>query len=303
MRAKRGNRRGSRTWITLVACIVAAAGAACSDTPATAPGAEESEMLAARGEKGADLVRFTGTVDLFWNGGQGAGAPNDTNRIAQGSLAAFPGIAPGSPGPGRFAFRVVNTVDSTVHREIGVELIYSHIDEALDQVWFMGVVDSDTKVCSDTPGGGGHEDGGCSHDEGSSDDGTCTHDDGTTHDEGGCSGDDGETHDGGCAGGGGEPGGPGGPGGSGSHVSGKNCRIGQYLIGTAYDGGTPGTNGDAVAWKWFAPDAGKVLQLLPAIEAAVSAADPTAYAAVRTSWPPHLCWKVIEGGNLQLLRR
>ncbi len=86
-------------------------------------------------------------------------------------------------------------------------------------------------------------------------------------------------------------------------MSGKNCRIGQYVIGTAYDGGTPAVGNDAIAWKWFAADAHKVVQLLPAIEVAVLTGDPVTYAAVKDSWPPHLCWKEILGGNLQLIAR
>ncbi len=273
--------------MSLAATLLAAA-AACSDySPVTAPTGGSEDGLAARGGPGADRVRFTGTTELFWNGGQGAGAPTDVERIAQASVAAFPGVEPGSPGPGRFTFRVVNTVDGTAHREIGAELIYAHIDETARRVWYMGIVDSDTRACSDAPGGGGQDDGGCSHDEGSADDGTCTHDDGTTHDDGGCAAADD----------------PGGPGGSGSHVSGKNCRNGQYVIGMAYDGGTPATNGDAIAWKWFAADAHKVVQLLPAIAAAVLADDPVSQAAVKDDWPPHLCWKEILGGNLRLLAR
>ena len=296
MRAHRGHRIGFLARTSVSALLLAAA-AACSDSPVTAPTGAQVDGLAARGGPGADLVRFTGTADLVWIGGQGAGAPTDGERTAQATLAAFPGTEPGSPGPGRFAFRVRNALDGTVHREIGATLIYAHIEESESRVWYMGLVDSDTRVCSDSPGGGGDDGAGCSHD-----DGGCSHDDGTTHDDGGCSGDDGTTHDdGSCAGDGTDHGGE--PGGSGSPVSGKSCRIGQYVIGMAYDGGTPATNGDAIAWKWFAADAHKVVQLLPEIEAAVVANEAVTYAAVRDDWPPHLCWKEVLGGNLQLLTR
>ena len=47
-----------------------------------------------------------------------------------------------------------------------------------------------------------------------------------------------------------------------------------------HDGGTPGTNGDGITWKWFDPEADWV----PTIENV-------------EEWP-HLCKKTIIGGNL-----
>lgn len=139
--------------------------------------------------------------------------------------------------------------------------------------------------CSDDDGT--HDDGGCSHDDGTDVGGGCTHDDGTsvdgTHDEG-CSHDDDEHSDeGGC--GGSENGGSGGtvlPGsdGKGNPLSGKNCRVGQIIAVKLHDGGTPGTNGDGITWKWFSPDGAFV----PSIEN-------------MQNWP-HLCKKTIVEGNL-----
>jgi hypothetical protein len=45
---------------------------------------------------------------------------------------------------------------------------------------------------------------------------------------------------------------------------------------------------DRISWKWFAPDAQKVLD----IEAAIAAGD-------EVTWPCKLCEKEIIGGNLK----
>ena len=244
-----------------------------------APLGPDGDELAARGTPGqADEIRFSGTVDLVWPGGKGMNAPED-DRTAQASIAAFHGVEPGDPGPGIFTYRVL-AMDGSLHREIGVKLNFVHIDVDADTVRFLGEVISDTKPC----GGSGHgDDSGCSHDDG--DDGGCSHDDGDdSHDDGGCS------HDDGSDGGGddhGEPGGPGGPGGG--HVTGADCRIGQVVIGWAQDGGAKAVQGDRISWKWFAPDAPKVLD----IEAAIAAGD-------EVTWPCKLCEKEIIGGNLMV---
>jgi hypothetical protein len=107
---------------------------------------------------------------------------------------------------GTFVYRVLNA-DESPHREITANVTGAFVDPATAKAWFVGLVESDVKICS---GGGGscdghddgttHDDGGCTHDDGTThDDGGCTHDDGTTHDDGGCTHDDGTTHDdGGC---------------------------------------------------------------------------------------------------------
>ena len=69
------------------------------------------------------------------------------------------------------------------------------------------------------PGTGGHDDG--THDDG-------THDDGT-HDDG--------DHGGGCN--------------SGDEEHGNKSRVGQVIGVKVYDGGSPGTNGDTMHWKWY----------------------------------------------------
>ena len=255
----------------------------CTSPPPLGPDGDE---LTARGSSGqADEIRFTGTVDLVWPGGKGMNAPDD-DRTAQASIAAFHEAPAGTPGQGNFVYRVLAT-DGSLHREIGVKLFWVHVDVDADTVRFLGEVISDTKPCGGSghgEGGGDHEEGGCSHDDGSGEDGGCSHDDGDdSHDDGGCS------HDDGSDGGGddhGEPGGPGGPGGG--HVTGADCRIGQVVIGWAHDGGTPAVGNDRISWKWFAPDAQKVLD----IQAAIAAGD-------EVTWPCKLCEKEIIGGNLK----
>ncbi|MGB5675552.1 MAG: hypothetical protein WBO43_13485 [Gemmatimonadota bacterium] len=281
-------------WSATIGALLLTVGTAgCSNPNPLDP---EVELLAARGRSGqANEIRFTGTVDMVWPGGKGMNAPDD-DRYAQASLTAFPGVPPGSPGPGNFAYRVI-AADGTLHREIKVKLYFVDIDTELAEVRFMGTVISDTKPC----GGSGHgsdgctdDDGGCSHDDGTDhDDGGCSHDDGTDHDDGGCSHDDGTDHeDGGCSHDDGSTGGhgePGGSGGSGSHPNGSDCRIGQVVLGWAKDVATPGRKGDRISWKWFYPDAPKVLE----IDAAIAA-------GTETTWPCKLCEKEINGGNLKL---
>ncbi len=76
----------------------------------------------------------------------------------------------------------------------------------------------------------------------------------------------------------------GGPGGNGSDkgnpLSGKNCRLGQLIAVKLHDGGTPGTNGDGITWKWFDPASASA----PSIEGC-------------NTWTD-LCKKTIIGGNL-----
>jgi len=88
------------------------------------------------------------------------------------------------------------------------------------------------EVVKDERHGSGHDDG--SHDDGSHDDGT--HDDVTpdddTHDDG--THDD---HDGGC--------------GSDDDSHSNKSRIGDSMALVVLDGGTPGTNGDQLRWKWY----------------------------------------------------
>lgn len=83
------------------------------------------------------------------------------------------------------------------------------------------------EVIADERHGGNHDDG--THDEGTHDDSThddSTHDDGT-HDD----------HDGGC--------------GSDDDSHGNKSRVGDSMALVVFDGGTPGTNGDQLRWKWY----------------------------------------------------
>ena len=281
-----------------VTCVaLAAALAACSDGLPTEPDFTPVDQwtLAGAGSRAGE-THFTGSVDVVWNGGQGSGPTAGADRIVRGSIAAFP-FAGAGKSAGNFTFQVVDA-DGTVHREIGVELTWAGLeDQSLypGEIRWVGVVVSDTKACGGSQhGGGGDEggcgddEGGCSHDDGGTDEGGCSHDDGGT-DEGGCSHDDGGTHDeGGCSGGGSEPGGHE-PGGGSGGVSGQDCRIGQVVIGWALDGATPAVEGDRVSWKWFAPDAPKVLQIQQAIAS-----------GGEIPWPCKLCEKEILGGNLVL---
>lgn len=184
---------------------------------------------------------------------------------------------------------LVTDQDSTVHREIKATVVNVNIDPTQGKAWFYAQVISDSKGCNGGPGGhetgcsgDDHTDGGCgddtSHDGGCShdttDEGGCTddHSDGSTctdghTDEGGCTDDhsdgstctDEHTDEGGCSGsdmgneGGMDQGSTGGTG-MGNPLSGKNCRIGQFILVKVHDLSTPGALEDGLAWKWFAPE-------------------------------------------------
>ena len=171
-----------------VTCVaLAAALVACSDGLPTEPDFTPGEQWTLAGAKSrAGDAHFTGSVDVVWNGGKGSGPTAGADRIARGSITAFP-FAGGGKSPGTFTFQVVEA-DGTVHREIGVELTWAGLeDQSLypGEIRFVGVVVSDTKACGGSQHGGGDDEGGCGDDEGG-----CSHDDGGT-DEGGCSHDDG----------------------------------------------------------------------------------------------------------------
>ena len=146
--------------------------------------------------------------------------------------------------------------------------------------------------CGDDTGG---TDGGCGEDHTDGSDCGGDHTDGTVTGEttvdggteGGCGEDhtDGDT-DGGCSGD--DTGGPGGSGGSGDKPKGNSCRYAQRVFIMVYDGGEPGTNGDAIAWKWFYKDSSNK----PTFPGPTHP-DPV---SVLEAW--HLCAKTIIGGNL-----
>jgi len=307
MKAKRATRRLPGVMATSLGLGLAMGLGGCADEGSVAP--EPAVLVpraaAALGRDVAGVVHFTGDVDVVWNGGQGMGAPEGTDRVSHGAMDVFPGVPAGSPGPGWFTFSVVNQ-DGTVHRQIEVALTWAGLEDQVTnpgEIRFLGVVVSDTKPCGGSghgEGGGCGEEGGCSgsHEEGGcsggEEEGGCS----GSHEEGGCSGGEeeggcsGSHEEGGCSGGGGsgETGEHGGMGGGG--VNGSDCRIGQVVIGWAMDGGTPAVGNDRVSWKWFAPDAPKVLAIQAAIEA-----------GTEIPWPCKLCEKEILGGNLKLFLR
>ncbi len=226
--------------------------------------------------------KATGTVEVMRANNNGNGNQNDKIMIAD--FNAHEGHN-GQPAHGTFSFSVLNSVDSSLHRLITIDIDWVQVNEMTHKSWFKGVVISDTKGCAGN-GSGGHnggcEGGGCSGDENGDHTEDCSgHDSG--HDSG-CSGDDGETHEGGCEGNGGQ----GGKGGQGSNggggANGQNCRIGQILAVKVHDVGTPGTNGDGITWKWFDPDDERV-------------ANQNLENTDVSNWP-HLCKKTILAGNL-----
>lgn len=231
--------------------------------------------LAASANAVTNVPRITGSVEIVWKGGEGAGAPDVQNR----AFAEFEGFQmPAGMAPrGSFFFRVYRVVfpDSLVlHREIEAAATGVVIDSANHKAWMTAEVIADTKQCMSGGGCDGHDGG----DGGMGSPGDCTDCGGDTEHDGGCSG-----SDGGCAGEG--------SGGSGGHVSGGGSRLGQRLAIKMHDGDTPATEGDGITWKWFA--AGSAPEIRSDL-----AGYPDAYPDPYT-WP-HLCKKTILGGNLQI---
>lgn len=260
------------------------------------------------------VPHVTGEIEFEWKGGNGAGSP-DLTKYAFASLEAFSGM----PVKGEFRFWVqsLNGLgEVVVHRQIVAEVIAVQMGEytpmpkdcqppdpsgAKVLAWFEAIVVSDTKGCGGGSGPGGHEpgcpgssggggceedpDGGCAGDDGGHDEG-CSGSGGSGGmggEEGGCSGHDG-TDEGGCSGSGGS-GGYGEPGGNpsaGNPASGKYCRVGQHVVVKVHDGGTPGTAGDGIKWKWFAEN---------------SSSKPS-LPVPGPFTEPKLCKKTILGGNL-----
>ena len=123
-----------------------------------------------------------------------------------------------------------------VKQEIEAEVYDVEVVPDDHMAWIIAEVIIDERHSGDHDDGS-HDDG--SHDDGSHDDGT--HDDGThddgTHDDG--THDDGthDDHDGGC--------------GSDDDTHGNKSRVGGSIALVVYDGGSPGTNGDELRWKWY----------------------------------------------------
>ena len=201
-----------------------------------------------------NVPKITGSVEIVWMGGNGAGAPDVENR----AFAEFEGFEmPAGMAPrGSFHFLVYRVTPEglVLHREIEAAAEGVVIDPVSHKAWMTAQVIADTKQCMSGGGCDGHDggDGGMGGPGGCTDcggdtghDGGCSGSDGGTHDDGGCSGSDGGTHDdGGCAGGsggmGGMEGGSGGmEGGSGGTEGGCSGSDGT----THTDGGCSGSDG------------------------------------------------------------
>ncbi|MFO7544195.1 MAG: hypothetical protein R6W77_01715 [Trueperaceae bacterium] len=217
--------------------------------------------------KAKPVPKATGTVEIVFPGK--GGSDDAADRLAFAVIEWFDFGTSGDRGLFRY---LVTALDGTMHREIvatvtghpktGVAIAY------LDgTAWFVG------EVVSDVRAGGGHDGSGDGHDGGEHDaGGGCGGEEG--HDEGGCGGGE-EGHDeGGCSGGHGE--------GETAQPSGSGSRVGQFVAVKVHDGGTPATDGDAIAWKWFTA------------ESAPDIVDTVAW--------PALCAKTIIGGNLVVRR-
>ena len=224
------------------------------DADALLPGTESESFAESAQTKNTDKsLRTTGEVEVTY-----IANPGGHNDMDQGNAS--------SEGKTRFATVVFNahepsnnkdakgSIDITIKNEKGEikRILKANVYAALVfpddmEARFLATVYYDERMDggdhsdsgddhtggtggSGGPGSGGNNDG--THDDGTHDDGT--HDDGT-HDDG--THDDGE-HGGGCN--------------SGDEEHGNKSRIGQVLRVKVFDGGSPGTNGDTMHWKWHA---------------------------------------------------
>ena len=227
-------------------------------------------------------LKITGLVEVIWKGGKkGSDMGNKPeNLLAFVDIFAKEGTVDKDP-KGEIVYRVLET-DFSLHREIKADVFYVSVNPGQKKGWIVAEVISDSKGCSGNGGSGhdsncsdaGHDDPcGGSSDDHSSHDGGCSHDE---TDEGGCSGSETEDDTHGGNGGSGTPGGEE----KGNPMSGKNCRLGQFIVMKMHDGGTPGISGDGITWKWYDPEASSVNTIF-----------------TEAIWP-HLCKKVIIGGNI-----
>ena len=243
------------------------------------------DMFNVDAKKGAKAkenpLKVTGSVELLWKGAdKGSKKGNKPEELLTFlDIVAIEGTVNKDP-KGEIVYTVLET-DLSLHREIIAEVLEVKIaldDENRKRAWVVAMVVSDSKGCAGD-GHSGHDDAcGGSSDDDTSHDGGCSHDD---SDDGGCSDD--HTDDGGCSGSdsgtdthGGSPGGED----KGNPMSGKNCRTGQIIVLKMHDGGSPGMSRDGITWKWFDPNA----LFVPGM-------------GNISSWP-HLCKKVIIGGNI-----
>ena len=208
------------------------------------------EVLLPGGSAGMS-TNTTGSFGRF--GKRPAAKPVTSTKRVFASFEAFEATEQAA-AKGSFTYTVMK--NGILERQIKADIFGVYIDPVEYRAWFLGLVVQDTKPCVEP----GEHDENCDgdHPEGTS----CDGEDDVGHDES-CSGEDHE----------------GGPGGS-TQISGKNCRMGQIIAVRLQDGGTPGTNGDDIAWKWFS---------------ALDASVPNIQSP--DTWP-HLCTKEILSGNL-----
>ncbi len=180
-----------------------------------------------------NVPKITGSVEIVWKGGNGAGAPDVENR----AFAEFEGFEmPAGMAPrGSFHFLVYRVTPEglMLHREIEAAATGVVIDPVNHKAWMTAEVIADTKQCMSGGGCDGHDGG----DGGMGGPGGCTDCGGDTGHDGGCSGSDDGTHDGGCEGGSGGMGGM--EGGSGGMEGGTGGTEG----GCSGSGGTTDTDG------------------------------------------------------------
>ena len=199
----------------------------------------ENSSVNARSNDKVKLLKATGDiyVTFFSNpGGNGSGNSNmsqdGTQKFANVLFDAHEGDLQ-KPAKGNIEISILNG-EGSVKRKFGAEVYDVKVDALTKEAYFLARVTSDYR--SDE-GHSDHEDSEGDHTGQGGMDGNTSG--GNHSDSNHSEGDDG--HDSSNHGDGGN---------SGDETHGNKSRIGHTIGVKVYDGGSPGTNGDTIGWKW-----------------------------------------------------
>ena len=240
----------------------------CNEDALMPTSAEVQEMDGIAAKNDAKALKATGDVEVTYmsNPGGHSGDNHQTKVMPEPKLRFADVIFDAHEASKKNAAKgdisiTIKDEFGAVKREIKAEVYDVKVDADELKAWIIAEVITDERHGGNHDDGthddgthddgthddGTHDDGahdGGTHDGGTHDDGTHddgTHDDGThddgTHDDG--THDDGthDDHDGGC--------------GSDDDTHGNKSRVGDSMALVVYDGGTPGTKGDELRWKWY----------------------------------------------------
>ena len=199
----------------------------------------QDAILSSKNQEKVDAFKATGDVEVTFFSNPG-GHENGNENISKEGKQRFANVV-FNAHEGDLKKEAKGNIEITMKNKEGMvkRILFANVyevkvDPSANEARFLAEVISDVR--SDE-GDSGHEDSGeehtgqgsmngqngGNHTDGSHSDGDETHDD-SDH-GGGCNSDD-EEH-------------------------GNQSRVGQTLGVKVYDGGSPGTSGDTIGWKWF----------------------------------------------------